>query len=374
MTAGLLEELHEYYQYRYALKLELYFFTFYVKLMRQSNYRSAVIQDLTPPWTRSIAYSKEWETALQSVLPLEHIILKEYKHDEGGDHDALYLASSAIPAQVHDFIALFNKLAPGGLALLEWEAKKWSYSEMKKIADSMGADLLFFGAAHSYRSHLKSADKIAVLQKRVFLNEKKKLSILIPIFSALKDNPRALQWLQFIEAMDLVPFVELLLIFDGIHDALPAWKECEALEEERGFQMLRHYRSFGKAECMRSAFYFARGRYLLWDEPLLPCFEFFSIFEQLPKENVQSPLGIFAKAWGSDAKNAKRLGPASPVPFFLLNRSAAELLYRQNTHKQEVYSNDSKDKDRELLTQIQNTLKKEKAAVSYVNLTAYPAS
>ena len=353
--------------------------------MKYSEHRTALIQDFTPPWTQNIAYSKEWQEALHHVLPLEHIRLKEYrgaplKESSGGkgqnqeqNYDALYLSSS-IPSNVHDFIPLFNQLAPGAIMLLEWESKRWSSSEMKKISSSLGADLIFFGSANSYDFHFRSANKIAVLQKRVFLNEKKKVSILIPILSAIQGNPRVLEWLQFFAVMDLLPFVELLLIFDGIHDALPAWQECEALEEERGFQMLRHYRSFGKAKCMRSAFYFARGRYLLWDDHSLPCFEFFSIFDLLPKGNAQSPLGVFAKAWGSDSKSAKGLYPAFPVSFFLLNRSAAKILRHQYDYKQNTYKSDCAAEERELLNYIQSTLKKAKAKISYASLTAHPSS
>ena len=347
--------------------------------------RLAMIQELTPPWAQSIAYAEGWGDELRKALPLKHLALKEYtKVSENesfgeGDYDALYLSPSSIPKSVQDFISLFNKLKAGAVLFLDCSLKQWSYNEIKKIAASLGARILFPALESPPMDHFKGKgnSKIIVLQKKVFLNQgRKRVSVLIPIFSSQKMKPRVLQWIQFLEAMDLTPFVELLLVFDGIHDLLPAWKECEALEEEASLRILRHYKSFGSLECMRSAFYFARGKYLLWDSSTLPCSEFFSIFDLVPKKNLESPIGVLAKAWASDSKSAKRIGTAFPVPFFLLNRPAAEILYWERDYKEEAYKKSEtreEDKGEEILSHVQNILKKERVKINYAELTSSPS-
>ena len=127
----------------------------------------------------------------------------------------------------------------------------------------------------------------------------------------------------FLHNADLLPYIELLLVFDGLDDALPAWPECEALEAEQGLQVLRHYQPFGLTNCFYSALYFARGNYVLWDQHEIACVNLLCLMEQLPQLALDEPLSLQAHAASGGAKTSRA------APFFLLNQAAVSLLQQQ---------------------------------------------
>ena len=333
--------------------------------MKKPVSRISIVKKYTPPWTKSIAASPLWESIVTDALPLHHIRLHKLQkagdqnHPQDYGHDALYLSQNDIPKKAHDFIPLFNTLSPGGIALLELGAQSWSRSDTKRIASSLGAELKFFGSLllvedkENKNTKNKKSIKAAVLEKENLPFGSKKASILISVFSAHQDNPRVLEWLRFLALSDLLPFIEIFLVFDGIQDALPAWQECEGLEKEHGFQMLRHYQTFGKKECMRSALHFARGKYLLWDDSSVPCDELFWLIDQLPLKKEQGPLGIFSKSILS-YRDGKQNGLPVSSYFFLLNQSAAKLIRQEKWKKKQ-----------NLLEEIQGVLKKHKTNIKH---------
>ena len=299
----------------------------------------AEIISFIPPWTKTISCVPKWKSVFKEGLPPPHIEFKDYNISDisnGGHYDIVYLSPSELPSSAQDFISLFNSLSPGGIAILESKPKTWSRLEMLRIADSVGGKLHLFASLRNNGLLAKSSNKLVVIQKKVFSNIRKKLTVIVPILSANRDNQRVLEWLRFFHNADILPFVELMVIFDGIHDALPDWQEYDGLDLEHGFQMIRHYRSFGKHECLRTGLYFARGNYLFWDNYPIPCEELFCLLAHLPNHRLCSPVAVFTNAVSSDATSGKRTAfSPSPIPFFLLNRSAAKLLYNENSLKYE---------------------------------------
>ncbi len=357
-----------------------------------SNYRSHLVAKYTPLWAKSITYSSTWEEAITHTLSAHHISLHklqnisqitspsptnknprehpensyENSYGEDNNYDGLYLSPEDVPKKPQDFIPLFKTLTNGGIAILEMSKQNWNFSETKSIAISMGATIKFFGTPEQKDTKEKNNNKLAILEKENTSSPSKKISILIPIISIQRDNPRVLEWLRFFILSDMTPFIELLIVFDGIPDTIPAWKECEHIEKEQGFQILRHYRKFGHNECLRSAFYFARGRYLISDDSSIPCRELFTLIEKLPEKKEKSPLGIFSYAIASHPTTGKQIpssnksigsNESNESNFFLLNHSAAKLLYQEKTKHTEKISEE-----------IKTTLKKNRARIRYATI------
>ncbi len=309
------------------------------------KYLQEMIQSFTPNWARSIAYSLAWEADLKSSLELGYIELVPWDSliknsaNKQQSCDALYLSSSELPQKAADFIYLFQRLNKGAVLVMELGAKQWKRMELIRISESMGASLLFFAPVRTESKNAKGRKKIAVIQKGTMEKIQKRLTILIPVLSAAKSHPRVLQWLQYLHEAELTPYVELLLVFDGVHDLLPAWPEYEYLEKENGFQMLRHYRSFGKAACLRTGLMFFRGQYLLWDHAAFVCSEALSLLDCIfASSSNDTAFAIHAKLLHSHKQSGKLLAFPMASSVICLNRMAACALYERPYECQKLMS------------------------------------
>ena len=373
--------------------------------MEDNNYRIALIREFTPPWARSISYSANWEEAIstffsnsvpsvdseEAMKPLTSSEIRpqtnkfsyaQFRDTSLIQYDALYLSGEDIPKDVKDFILIFRRLSPGAIVVLEWQNKGWRRRELSRIFESVGGKLLYFGSANVYLKKRNNYNReIVVFQNELPPTHKKKASIIVPINSPIKGKSRVFEWICFIDEMHLSSSVELVLVFDGIEDILPAWKECEDLEKEGGLQMIRHYRSFGLGECLRSALYFSVAKVSLWDNYHFACPEFFAIFNKYLENGLEytlkSPLGIFASAIKSDYKGGSLFANKSNdsfVDYFILNKLAAKLLYyryRPKASKHSMSSMNSMESRGEILfSEVKSILKKNRAKIYYEKLIA----
>ncbi len=329
----------------------------------------SIVETFTPPWTRHIASDLPWQSIIEKNLTLTYIVLSQIKNLKDQHYDVIFLSSTSIPDLAHDFIPLFNALAPGGSIILELGTKSyWKHKQISRLASSMGAKLKFFAAVQQ-KPDSKLKHTIAVLQKESLPTASKKVSVVIPIYTSIQDKKestlRVLDWLCFLRDADLLAFVELVVVFDGMQDLLPNWNEYEGLEAEYGFQILRHYRPFGPTECMRSGFYFARGRYILWDHHPIACNELLCLLDHVYASGRKKDIGIFAQAAYNEVKSGQRLGPILPVPFFLCDQKTAHLVYNQ------INQGQKQESEAMFIKGIVEVLKKHKASVSYATVMAH---
>ncbi len=283
-----------------------------------------------PVWAQTISTSSNWIEELKSYLDLNYLQVSEYSPLQRVVFDFILLASKEQPRQTQDFIRLFNILNGGGILVLEIDSVIWNISSIKKLCESLGALLIYFGIFKG----LKDKHKLLVLQKKFYKSDKKKISIIVPIETPTRDYPRVLEWLKFFHEAEILPYVELVLVFDGLHDALPLWPELKGLDIEQGFQMLRHHRKFGLSYCLQTALLFARGNYILWDNHPIHCYEFFSILNLLPLKKVEHPLVILAHGVKKDMSIEDFTKKNNLISFFLCNQNATKILCEKNGAKE----------------------------------------
>ena len=159
----------------------------------------------------------------------------------------------------------------------------------------------------------------------------------------------------------MLSFVELLIVFDGLSDLLPNWHEYEGLEAEYGFQILRHYRSFGLLQCMLSAFFFARGSYVLWDNSNVPCDELYSLLECIHTSSSKANVSVFSQRVISDVESGKKRG-LEQAALFLCDRKTAYLLSKD---KELRINSGAHITYRDLIKEIEKTLKKRRLSVGH---------
>ncbi|MCB1320759.1 MAG: hypothetical protein KDK34_10935, partial [Leptospiraceae bacterium] len=92
---------------------------------------------------------------------------------------------------------------------------------------------------------------------------------------------------------------------------------------------LRHYRHFGSGQAARTLIAHARGRFLLLDASVaVPVSECMPLLDAMLGEDDGHPVQIRSASVGVDERTHKAVG-TYPGPFWLWNRPAAELIYRQ---------------------------------------------
>ena len=336
-----------------------------------------LIQKITPSWTKNIGSSPKWKERVCSALPLDHIHLSDITKKPDFGFDAVYCSGENIPRDVHGFISLFGLIAEGGLAVLELDkgsgnsSFKWSRKVISNIGSGLGMELRFFGplskANSSYGKFPKSKSgkiNLAIFDKPCQRSSKKKLSIILPILEENRKHKRILEWIRFAKSADLLPVIEILLVFDGIHDALPVWKEYDLLAEENGFQMIRHYTPFGTGQCIRSGLHFARGTFLLCDcLPHASCSEIFCLLEPFLSTPYKTEAGGVFSQEILDGNIIRKGRKDRWAPFLLVNRPAGKII-RKNTQ----------ERDLSMFEEAWIALKKSKANLFHIPISTFPTS
>ncbi len=289
---------------------------------------------LVPTWSRTIESSRGIMESVVGAFHSSFVSIREFNSSQKELVDAFLLVAADLPQSTQEFVALLGRLSPGGVAVMEIEPGQWRRSQLKDIAASMSAQLRFCGATERLTEQFNLPDCTtkftAVIEKDSLPPNKKRLTIVLPVLSDREDYPRIREWLECLHLYELFANMELVLIFDGIDDLLPAWKEHPLPEtEEEGLQTIRHYRSFGKDEALLTALSFSRSKLILWDgDREIPCREVFALMETLIGQESHKPLATISSAIPQERGWKKKLSFQNS--FVLFNRPVAELLVGQS--------------------------------------------
>ena len=330
-----------------------------------------IIKHFVPLWTQNILASDEWDAELKKYLRPD--FLNFYSSHKNSNHvnsyngkilfDFVILNLLDAPKDAKDFILHFNNLNGGGVLISEIDPDLWNGNSISKLCDSLGADLIYLGAAQKLGeifNQKKDFLKIVVLQKHFYKSDKKKISFILPINDIQKSHPRILEWLKFFKQNEILSVVELVLVFDGLHDALPLWSELQGLDIEQGLQMIRHYDKFGASACLQSAIVFARGNFILWDNYPIICSEFFNMLSLFPLKKIEHPFIVMTNSIKSDEVSSKFIKLNKLIPFVLCNQKAAVVL-------SDPKITDDIQEPKNML----KYLKKAKTEIIYTNLNEY---
>ena len=287
-----------------------------------------VIIEKTPPWSQEIAYTSVWKNTLEEAFSnISHLkythfsTLFPYKGE--ALYDSLYIEAKKNFPNTHEFIQIFQGLKIGATLFIEGGTLKWNLSEIKKLAASLGSQVLYY----------RKKNRLLVLQKINSSMKKNKINILIPILSN-QDTTRILDWLSFLKPYHLMNSVQFVLIFDGIPNLLPAWPEVKDIDLYEKVIMLSHYRSFGLQECLRSSIFFSNAKDLFWDgekqNPMV-CSEILNLYgiykeKSSTEAKVIFPIAIQNKNVSQEIQNPN---------FFYFNHIAGKLFYEFINTKEE---------------------------------------